>query len=178
MYICIRINNEPGAATPQKLEIMKTTILNTNGEKVTLTGNFRDLGHGRQLEVIYSDGSKGYEHYEDLEDDQVIIEIKETQLREILNEAFKEAFQFGWTGWRIPIFVENNGEVLKGSWMSQNSYQPDALELPVRIEAWDLDFENPTEEDIDYEIEERVDFVLRQLNESPQDLYGVSFVID
>lgn len=138
-YICIRINNEPGAATPQKLEIMKTTILNTNGE----------------------------------------IKIKETQLREILNEAFKEAFQFDWTGWRIPIFVENNGEVSKGSWMSQNSYQPDAIELPVRIEAWDLDFENPTEEDIDYEIEERVDFVLRQLNESPQDFrYGVNFAID
>lgn len=47
---------------------MKTGILNINGEKVTLTGNIRDLGHGKQLEVIYSDGSKGFEHYEDIED--------------------------------------------------------------------------------------------------------------
>lgn len=47
---------------------METRILNTNGEKVTLTGNFRDLGHGKQLEVIYTDGSKGFEHYGDLDE--------------------------------------------------------------------------------------------------------------
>lgn len=40
----------------------------TSGEKVTLTGNERDLGHGKQLEVVYSDGSKGWEHEQDLLD--------------------------------------------------------------------------------------------------------------
>ena len=38
----------------------------TSGEKVELTGGSRDLGHGEQLEVIYSDKSKGWEHKEDL----------------------------------------------------------------------------------------------------------------
>lgn len=49
---------------------MKTTTytLNTNGESVTLTGRTRDLGHGKQLEVIYSDGSLGFEHVDNFVD--------------------------------------------------------------------------------------------------------------
>jgi hypothetical protein len=39
-----------------------------SGEKVELTGKTRDLGHGEQWEVIYADGSTGWEHYEDLLD--------------------------------------------------------------------------------------------------------------
>ena len=39
-----------------------------SGEKVELTGNTQNLGHGNQLEVIYSDGSYGYEHSSDLID--------------------------------------------------------------------------------------------------------------
>jgi hypothetical protein len=41
----------------------------TGGEKVKTTGNSRDLGHGHQLEVIYSDESKGFVHWEDIEFD-------------------------------------------------------------------------------------------------------------
>jgi hypothetical protein len=37
-----------------------------SGEKITLTGKTRNLGHGEQAEVIYSDGSTGWEHIEDL----------------------------------------------------------------------------------------------------------------
>ena len=39
-----------------------------SGEKVTLTDQTRDLGHGLQILVIYSDESTGYEHTEDLID--------------------------------------------------------------------------------------------------------------
>ena len=39
-----------------------------SGERVELTGNTRNQGHGEQVEVIYSDGSKGWEHLEDLND--------------------------------------------------------------------------------------------------------------
>ena len=46
---------------------MKTQFTNS-GEKVQVTGNTRNLGHGEQVEVIYSDGSKGWEHIEDLQD--------------------------------------------------------------------------------------------------------------
>lgn len=46
---------------------MKATLA-SNGERVTLTENSRDLGHGKQIEVIYQDNSKGWEHEEDLID--------------------------------------------------------------------------------------------------------------
>ena len=45
---------------------MEESIFTSSGERVRLTGVFRDLGMGEQLEVIYSDGSKGFEHEEDL----------------------------------------------------------------------------------------------------------------
>ena len=49
---------------------MKATIAN-NGERVVLTNNTRDLGHGVQIEVIYQDGTKGWEHEEDLIDREI-----------------------------------------------------------------------------------------------------------
>ena len=39
-----------------------------SGEAVQLTEETRDLGHGTQVKVIYSDGSEGWEHPEDLID--------------------------------------------------------------------------------------------------------------
>jgi hypothetical protein len=39
----------------------------TSGEKVQVLENTRDLGHGEQVNVIYSDGSEGWEHIEDIE---------------------------------------------------------------------------------------------------------------
>lgn len=45
---------------------MKTAILN-GGEKVTVTEETRNLGHGEQVKVIYADGSEGFEHIEDLD---------------------------------------------------------------------------------------------------------------
>ncbi len=45
---------------------MKKILLVTNGEIVTVTENTRNLGYGEQVEVIYSDNSKGWEHIKDL----------------------------------------------------------------------------------------------------------------
>ena len=42
-----------------------------SGEIVSLTGEFRNLGHGHQLEVVYQDGSKGFEHWEDIQFDDL-----------------------------------------------------------------------------------------------------------
>ena len=60
--------------------IMKATLA-CNGERVTLTENSRDLGHGKQIEVIYSDETKGWAHEEDLidreeEEDLTEVEVK------------------------------------------------------------------------------------------------------
>ena len=51
---------------------MRTTFLRAtlagNGERVTLTDNTRNLGHGWQIKVIYSDNSTGWEHESNLID--------------------------------------------------------------------------------------------------------------
>lgn len=51
---------------------MKNTFKFTaSGEKVQVTEETRDLGHGDQIKVIYSDGSLGWEHTEDLQRDGI-----------------------------------------------------------------------------------------------------------
>lgn len=45
---------------------MRNAFTNS-GERVRTTGEKRNLGHGHQNEVIYSDDSTGWEHIEDLE---------------------------------------------------------------------------------------------------------------
>ncbi len=44
---------------------MKKMYVNS-GEKVNVTKEVRDLGHGEQVKVIYSDGTVGWEHKKDL----------------------------------------------------------------------------------------------------------------
>jgi len=44
----------------------KRNAYKTGGEKVRLTDEWEDLGHGKRVKVIYSDGSEGWEHPEDL----------------------------------------------------------------------------------------------------------------
>lgn len=46
---------------------MKTKYTNS-GEQVQVTEEKRNLGHGEQVRVIYSDESEGWEHIEDLLD--------------------------------------------------------------------------------------------------------------
>ena len=57
-----------GEAANKKLKEEGFNKFTASGEKVTLTGKSRDLGHGKQLEVIYSDDSQGWEHESDLLD--------------------------------------------------------------------------------------------------------------
>jgi hypothetical protein len=47
------------------ITVMKTFRQNIG--TVETTGETRNLGHGLQLEVVYNDGTKGWEHVEDLE---------------------------------------------------------------------------------------------------------------
>lgn len=55
------------------IEIARTEYENSDmkaftqsGEKVIVTGETRNIGHGTQAQVIYSDGTCGWEHIEDL----------------------------------------------------------------------------------------------------------------
>jgi hypothetical protein len=49
------------------------TLLVTNGEMVETTNETRNLGHGKQIKVIYSDGSDGWEHIADLYSATIIV---------------------------------------------------------------------------------------------------------
>ena len=49
----------------KNIETMKIRFT-TSGEKVRVTKETKDFGHGIQVQVIYSDGSCGWEHPEDL----------------------------------------------------------------------------------------------------------------
>lgn len=56
LYIC---------NTNLKHKDMKTMYTNS-GEKVQVTEDSRNLGHGKQVKVIYSDDSEGWEYLDDL----------------------------------------------------------------------------------------------------------------
>ena len=92
--------------------------------------------------------------------------LSQNQLRELLEKELSNACGFDWTGWRIPIYVnfdeENKGTFSSGGWLSNNSWQPDALEV-YKIEKWDLD-ENGVEFSINWtkddEIENQIDYML------------------
>jgi len=94
------------------------------------------------------------------------ININEQELRDILIEAVKEAYKFDWTGWRIPIYIDEQGEISKGSWLNNSSWQPGIEELPITVETWEIpllydDIYDDTS--FEYEVEEMVDFKIKQL---------------
>lgn len=66
------------------------------------------------------------------------ITINKENLRNLLIEQIKRAEGFDWSGWRIPIYVTEEGELSNGNWLSNNSWQPDSIEIPVRVEGWHL----------------------------------------
>lgn len=89
-----------------------------------------------------------------------IVKINHDSLVDCIEEALISAEGFGWTGWRIPIYLdEETGLVSSGNWLSNSSWQPDAHELPVKIESWlmsDFGYEGKEvdEQDIDSDNEE------------------------
>lgn len=97
------------------------------------------------------------------------IKINRQSLESKLKEAYLKALDFDWTGWRIPIYIdEQTGQCSLGNWLSQSSWQPDMEELPITVETWnmydlgyvDKDFDD---DDIHYEIDGKVDWYITQL---------------
>ena len=95
------------------------------------------------------------------------ITLSEKELKGILETELTNACGFDWSGWRIPIYVEfdeeNKGIFSSGGWLSNNSWQPDALEV-YKIEKWDLieeDGDVYTEEwSKNHEIENQIYYML------------------
>ena len=106
--------------------------------------------------------------------DELIEKYKETkiilsydELRKLLINEMVGACEFSWTGWRIPIYLHEvkdieRGETLEGTfssggWLSQNSWQPNTLEV-FKIERWELDEYDEDEISKDEEIEFQADY--------------------
>jgi len=63
------------------------------------------------------------------------IKIDYDELFLALQKEIENARDFGWTGWRIPIYVDEKGHVYAGDWLSRGSYQPGTIEI-YSIKRW------------------------------------------
>jgi hypothetical protein len=66
------------------------------------------------------------------------ITVDRDELRKVLREEIENAKDFEWSGWRIPIYVLEDGTVTSGSWLSQGSSSPSTHEL-YGIKTWSMD---------------------------------------
>lgn len=95
--------------------------------------------------------------------------LSEEDLRDVLIEQIKYAADFDFqTGWRIPIFLHEDGHLEAGEWLSNNSYQPGLIEI-ISVEPWDTSLfteENPdmTKGDVvDFFADEFADNYIKEL---------------
>lgn len=117
------------------------------------------------------------------------MKINEEELRDVLKVEVSNAHQFSWNGWRIPIYVNEDETISSGNWLSNNSWQPDLYELPIKIKTWSMsdygydgEYNNnidPGEDNSDYDdfdfdevVNERVDFLINQLKNE------IEFIMD
>ena len=104
-----------------------------------------------------------------------MIKINEDSLRETLINVLVKAEGSTFSGWRIPLFVNDDGTVSAGSWISQNSWQPDAIEVPhIKAESWNLsDVSNETtfdenwtrDDEVEHWASESADFQINNLKD-------------
>lgn len=91
------------------------------------------------------------------------IQIKESDLREKLEEALKlaEGHPGNFTsGWGYPIYVSENGTLSIGGMISNNSWQPDAIEV-IRVSNWNVMEYEEEEFTEDFTREDAVDSYVR-----------------
>ena len=63
-----------------------------------------------------------------------------SELSEKISEALKEAFDFNWNGWGVPVYVSNEGEVFTGGFQRQNTWtESDEFFEIYRVEVWNCD---------------------------------------
>jgi hypothetical protein len=92
--------------------------------------------------------------------------VREESLREVLRVELETARDFEWSGWRIPVYVSEDGICSAGGWLSNNSWQPGIEELPKVVEPWtmaDREYEEFTADDVECEIEDIIDRYIDQV---------------
>jgi hypothetical protein len=95
------------------------------------------------------------------------LEINEDTLRETIRKELRNALDFDWSGWRIPIYIDiPSGEITTGGWLSQGSYDPVAYEF-YSISPWSIDFEEYCDEGMtpdDMTEEEKEDTIRHEID--------------
>lgn len=116
------------------------------------------------------------------------IKISEDELRMVIKEALKMAYDFSWSGWRLPIFLEDDNELKIGNWLSVGSWQPGIEEI-YSVESWTIDnwfdsYGNQVEkeilskEEIDQNIECEIDnFIDFNIEELKRKIDEKNFII-
>lgn len=67
-----------------------------------------------------------------------ILKINKKELRKAIEEQIKIAADFEWqSGWRLPIFFDEENGITKGGWCSQGTWQPGTTEI-VSITPWSI----------------------------------------
>ena len=120
--------------------------------------------------------------------ENLTIKVSTYQLRKLILKKMILTESFEWTGWRIPIYLDDiekddvgvhNYTFSAGSWLSNNSWQPDALEV-YKVECWIID-EYGLEEDFDvyeevtnqanYLLDDYWDELVRKVEENINDFF-------
>lgn len=99
--------------------------------------------------------------------DQII--VNEDELENVLKNEIENAMNFSWHGWRIPIFVTENGKIIAGNWMNKNTYNPELYEI-IGIKPWsenEIEFFNEEGEIVEKEqlTQEKIDDILNDVIE-------------
>jgi len=99
----------------------------------------------------------------------VTIILNYSDVRQLLVNELKKAYNFSWTGWRIPIYLDGADdleagrnfecELNGGGWLSLGSWQPDAIEV-FKVESWSLQYDLTDDMNEDDEIEFSIDDML------------------
>ena len=98
-----------------------------------------------------------------------IIFLNKSDVKALIVAELKTAYNFEWTGWRIPFYLDLNvdmeagikiqAEISCGGWLSNNSWQPNTIEV-FKVERWELQYDLTDDMDLDEEIEFSIDDML------------------
>lgn len=93
------------------------------------------------------------------------IQIKESDLRETLEKALKlaEGHPGNLTsGWGYPVYANEDGSLHIGGMISDNSWQPDEVEV-VRVKNWNVTDHEEEDFSEDFTREDAVDFYVNDI---------------
>lgn len=89
------------------------------------------------------------------------IKINREDLKEIIERECKNAEGSQLSGWHIPIYVHAGGRLEAGSWLSNNSWQPDAITV-VSIDPWNIEDIDDSIDGEDWTKDDAIDFAISE----------------